>query len=128
MVGPEERKEKLRSAANELHSEISLQPDGTLRRAYEYVNLALVERLLGETASSVLQARHAVAAATEAVINELEDIRKNRDSRKRNVPRTAVSWPAVRATAHSILRLHSLRDDSPARPPLSIERAKYPFV
>ena len=62
-VGPEERADKLRNASVALHSAVPLQPDGTLQRAYACLQLAVVERMLGDVGSSVLQARRGPAGS-----------------------------------------------------------------
>lgn len=81
----EQRRDKLRHASDALHEAISLQDAGTLGLAYAYLNLALVERLLGESSASVLQAHHALDAANACVMKEFEAVKKTKTSRNRRV-------------------------------------------
>jgi hypothetical protein len=82
---PDQREDKLRRASAALHEAIPLQPEATLQRAYACLNLALVQRLLGESGASMLQAHYALDAATACVMKELEDVKKKKTSRNRRV-------------------------------------------
>jgi hypothetical protein len=113
MVTAEQREEKLRNASEELHRAIPLQPDGSLRRAYACMDLALVERLLGDAGSSALQARRSVDAAATHVINELETMKKARDAKRRDLKAsvaTSLAWPAA---ARAAFKMHALRGGFP---------------
>jgi hypothetical protein len=80
---PAQRTEKLRRASDALHDAIPLQPEATLQRAYACLNLALVEQLLGESGASMLQAHHALDAATACVMRQLEEVKQKKTSRNR---------------------------------------------
>jgi len=47
VVTPEQREDKLRNASTEMYRAVSLQPEGSLQRAYACLDLALVQWLLG---------------------------------------------------------------------------------
>jgi hypothetical protein len=112
LAPPEQRADKLRAASTELHRAVPLQPDGTLQRAYACLDLALVERLLGDDGSSALQAQHALQAATASVMRELEALKELKKAKRRSVG-LAVGSPFAAKSGLTVLKLHSHRREFP---------------
>jgi hypothetical protein len=95
VVTPEEREDKLKSASAELHRAIPLQPEDSLQRAYACINLALVERMLGD----------ALRAATAYILEELEAVKAGRKE-LRHSP-VSVTGPLIGGT-RAYLKLRAL--------------------
>jgi hypothetical protein len=112
-VGPEERADKLRNASVALHSAVPLQPDGTLQRAYACLQLAVVERMLGDVGSSVLQARRALQAATSFVIAELTALKELKRAKMRGSIELVVAFPMAARSGATVLKLQSHHREFP---------------